>query len=95
LEDGKRLYLKIEHPFGDKFSLNDKIYSWLQKDKEIVVNVAGRLQLISKGTRYLFCEQVKSKFPQGSPWRRYWYLIEPLADRQIRFSWGEGKEKNG
>jgi hypothetical protein len=82
--EGNVVYLTINKPLGNKFSINDKLYNYLKRDKEIMVSIGKDKIKLNKDSKILFKEEVKSKF-EGSPsWFRYWFNFTPINNKQLQ-----------
>lgn len=73
---GKTMKLSIYKPLGNVFSINDKVYSYLKRGYEVVVDVKGKEVRLDGSSSFLRKEEVKSKFMGSPSWYRYWYRIQ-------------------
>jgi len=76
-DHGKKIMrIEIYKPYGNTFSLSDKIYKNIQKGFKAIVTHGDKESTITKDTPFLRKEPVKSNFKDSQPWHRYWYRIE-------------------
>lgn len=80
-ELNKRLYIKINKPLGNSFSLSDKIVNRLKKGYTAIVSLPTKECIIQGSTGYIRKEERKSKFIDSPPYYLYWYNVK--NERQI------------
>ena len=55
------------------FSISDKLYGYMRLGYIVNVRILGSTKMLSIKDKYVFKEEVPSKFSNGVNWHRYWY----------------------
>lgn len=83
LRCGKTLYLTIKKPYGNTFSISDKLKSYINRGYTLCVKIPHKEVYITQETPFLRKEVVPSKFEGSDPWHRYWYKTNVGEQKEL------------
>lgn len=77
-KERKCLHMVIRKPLGDKFSISDKVKSYIDRGWKTFIQLPTETIVITKEKSYAKKETRLSKFSGAPHWYLYWYSIKEI-----------------